>query len=167
MPVAKTMGIVVLAPFAASPESVEVATSTAAPPNEIGCQCRKPIILSFGKAIFDRDVLPFDETQFLQALAESCLEWALRAGRATAQISNDRLIGPLRPRGQRPRRGAAEQGDERAPFQLTKLHPLPRSQGSIANCKHQVRGSPQCGESEAINDRFGSWLCENADGAKN
>src|SRR5262249_45950023 len=38
--------------------------------NQIGHQRLKPIILSLGPAIFDRDVLTLNETCFLQTLAE-------------------------------------------------------------------------------------------------
>jgi len=36
-------------------------------PNEIGCQCRQPIVLILREAVFDRHVLPLDIAGFFQA----------------------------------------------------------------------------------------------------
>ena len=53
-------------------------------------------------------------------------------------------FGLLRAWGERPRRRAADQRDELATLQLSKLHPLPQAR-SEHNRLLSSKGSPQCG----------------------
>ena len=69
--VAKTIGIVVVAAFAASAAGVLVAAITATwRRTRSAAKRRQPIILAFRPAVFDRHVLALDIAGFLQALAE-------------------------------------------------------------------------------------------------
>jgi len=70
--------------------------------DQISHQSRQPIRVIFRRAVFDRNILPLDETCFLQALAERGHE-ARRVGkRRTAQEANHRHRGLLRARSERP-----------------------------------------------------------------
>ena len=68
-PVVNTIGTVVVAAFAASAEEV-ADNHSHRPVNQIGHQCRQPIELIVGPAVFNRDILALYEAHFLQALAE-------------------------------------------------------------------------------------------------
>jgi hypothetical protein len=65
---------------------------------------------------------------------------------ATNNADAPHSLALLRPRRERPRGRAAEQRDELAPFQLTKLHALtPAKVTAYWIGEHQVRGLPPCG----------------------
>ena len=85
--------------------------------NQIGHQFRQPIELIFGPAIFDRDVLAFDIAGFFQALANASQTVCVSRRAMWGREPNHRHRRLLRPRQKRPRRSAAEKGDE-----LTALH---------------------------------------------
>src|SRR5262249_10887050 len=71
---------------------------------------------SLRPAIFDRDVLTLDVTGFVQATAERGRHGSVRLSRLSIQESDHRHRRLLRARAERPRRRAAEQRDELAPF---------------------------------------------------
>jgi hypothetical protein len=71
-------------------------------------QRRQPIDLVVGPAVFDRDVLAFDQARVFQALAE-CTQ-AVSFGRRGVEKSDHRHRRLLRMRRERPRRRAAECG---------------------------------------------------------
>src|SRR5262249_4727121 len=114
VPTLKTMGIVVVAPLAAS-------TAGAPPPetitltDEIGDQCRKSVVLTFRPTVFDRHILAFDITRFLQTLAERPDLLPQRSGRSGIEEADHGHRRLLRARRERPRNcRAAEQSDELA-----------------------------------------------------
>src|SRR5262249_41556425 len=84
-------------------------------PDELGGQCRQPIIVALRPAIFDRQILSLDIVGFTQSLAECCQNrfiWS-RQGAAEKAHHWHRLL--LRARRQRPSRyRAADQGDDLA-----------------------------------------------------
>src|SRR5262249_7893905 len=93
--------------------------------NEIGRQYWQSIKLILGPAVFDRHVLAHDIASLLQALAERPQPFRDRIGRSGVQIPDHWHRRLLRPRRERPADGrAAEQRDELAALQLTKLHAL-------------------------------------------
>ena len=67
------MGIVVVAALAANAETAPPRRRDHGDPsaNQFGRQRRQPIDLTFGPAVFDRDVLALDIADLLEALAES------------------------------------------------------------------------------------------------
>ena len=69
-PVAKTIGIVVVAPWPRVPNGVSADDHGHLPANQVGRQRRQTVGLILRPAIFDRDVLALDIACFLQALAE-------------------------------------------------------------------------------------------------
>jgi hypothetical protein len=62
----------------------------------------------------------------------------------------------LRARRERPRRRAAEQHDEFAPFQLTKLHSLPQPGFSQHNGLPRIKGLAAVRHFDQTDDRCGS-----------
>src|ERR1700730_17635564 len=70
-------------------------------------------------------VLTIDVTGFLQTLAERGHVRRVSLWRCAVEESDHRQRWLLRPRFERPRDGTAEQCDELAPFQSTKLHSRP------------------------------------------
>src|SRR5262245_43621479 len=69
--VVKTMGMVVVAAFAAIAAGVLVGGNHAhLTTNEFARQCRQSIVLALCPVVFDRDVAPLDVTRFIEALAE-------------------------------------------------------------------------------------------------
>jgi len=78
---------------------------------QIGDQSRQPIEVIIRRAVFDRDVLAFDEARFLQALTERGYEVRGIGERRTAEKPDHRHRRLLRPCRQRPcGRCAAERG---------------------------------------------------------
>ena len=77
--------------------------------NQILRERRQPIAHAVGPAVFDRDVLAFEETSFLQALPEGGHEVDRVDKRADAQKADHRHRRLLRPCRERPRCCAAEQ----------------------------------------------------------
>jgi len=85
-------------------------------PDEVLRQPRQPVILTLGRAILDRDVLPLDIAGFLEALAERRHQVGRSFNRRASQKTDHRQRRLLRPRRERPRDSrAAEQCDELAP----------------------------------------------------
>jgi hypothetical protein len=41
-------------------------------PKQVADECRQPIVLALGPAIFDRNVLPLDVSALFQSLMECC-----------------------------------------------------------------------------------------------
>src|SRR6516225_3914816 len=75
------------------------------------------ICTSLSPSILHRDGPTFDPTKFAEALQECrYLEIINRRCHWAKEPNGRQLRGLLRPRHQRPRRRAAEPGDERAPF---------------------------------------------------
>jgi hypothetical protein len=87
------------------------------PVDQIGRQCRQPIVLAVRVAVFDRHVAAFGMTGFAQAFAECGEEMGELGRRGAVQISNHRHR-LLRARRERPSRRAAEQSDELWPLQV-------------------------------------------------
>jgi hypothetical protein len=74
---------------------------------------------------------PSTKPRFGEPLAET--NWHGRAGGdPTVEKTDNRHRRLLRPRRKRPRRRAAEKGDELASFQMIELHSIPASLGRIA-----------------------------------
>src|ERR1700730_17911612 len=48
--------------------------------NKISCQCRQLVVMALGPAIFDRDILAFDEPGRFQAYAERAQQDCVRIG---------------------------------------------------------------------------------------
>ena len=113
--------------------------------------------MTFGPAIFDRDVQTFRETGFAQSLAECRHETRQGRGRCTVEIAYHRHRRLLRARNERPRYCAAEKRDEIAPFQSIELHPLPQpwtdKDSGLAGIKS---GLGALRDFDATFDRFGS-----------
>src|SRR5262249_12472090 len=82
-----------------------------------GRDFRHVVVSAFEPSVFDRDVLPFDESGVTQTFSEgSEIERGI-VERAEADVSDRRLHLLLRTRRERPRRRrAAEPRDELAPF---------------------------------------------------
>src|SRR5262249_22661698 len=85
-------------------------------------QCRKSVVLTFRPTVFDRHILAFDITRFLQTLAERRDLLAQRSGRSGIEEADHRHCRLLRARCERPRSRAAEQRDE-----LAALHSITSS----------------------------------------
>src|SRR5262245_47641031 len=88
-------------------------------------------MLAFGKAECEQNVIAFDIACLLQALTK-CAQ-TLRERCSSAKKPNHRHRRLLRARRERPRRRAAEQRDELAPFQCPGPPVLPT--GSIARLR--------------------------------
>jgi hypothetical protein len=84
------------------------------PANQLGRKVGESFHL-LGPAVVDRYVLALDIAGFFEALAESAQPLGNGFGRSDLEKSDDPHHRLLCPRRQRPRRRAAEQGDERAP----------------------------------------------------
>jgi hypothetical protein len=109
----KTMGIVVVAAWAASAAGVLPGVATT---DQIGRHSRQSIVLAVRPAIFDRHVLSIDIPHLAQALAEG--EQTARPGvrRCAAEEPDHRHRRLLRARRERPRGcRAAEQRNELTP----------------------------------------------------
>jgi hypothetical protein len=95
---------------------------------ERDCQFAKPLRIALCPNVIDCNVAPLDQAIFFQALLE--LLHIVRIPRLWARCIEERdarhaaVLAACRGR---PRRSAAEERDELAPLQLTKLHPLPLS----------------------------------------
>src|SRR5262249_202821 len=97
--------------------------------NQLGRQLRQPVELTLSPAIFDRHVLALDIAGVLEALAECAHTVRKRIGRCTAEEPDHRHCRLLRARCERPRRRAAEKGNE-----LATLHIRVHSITSSASC---------------------------------
>src|SRR5262245_56418786 len=96
--------------------------------NEIGRERRQPIQLSLRPAIFDRDVLTLDVTDFVQATAERDHIGSVRLSGLSIQESDHGHRRLLPENDERPSsHRTAEQRDELTPLELTQLHPLPQA----------------------------------------
>ena len=83
---------------------------------QIGHECRQPLIVAFRPAIFDRQVLAFDVSGFFQALAERGGIWREIATSRAMEESDCRHRRLLRQHSERPVRShPAEKRDELAP----------------------------------------------------
>ena len=124
--VVKTMGIVVVAAFAARCPGRIGDDHGHLTTNQLSRHRRHSVVLPLRPAIFDRHVLALDIAGFLQALTERGHHGRVPARRCAVEEPDHRHRRLLRPRRQRPRRRAAEQGDELAPPQVVELHLQPR-----------------------------------------
>src|SRR5262249_41628144 len=64
------------------------------PVDEIRCEARQPVEMTFGPAVFDADVLTFNVTSFLQPRAECVLKECARVGSSDIKES-DHWLGRL------------------------------------------------------------------------
>ena len=97
-------------------------------------------------AVFDCDVLTFDEAAFLETLAECRHKVRNVLGRQNMDEADDRHRRLLCPRRERPRHRRAGKRDELAPLQLTELHPLsPTMERQHSGLTSISQGSLQCG----------------------
>src|SRR5262245_11247173 len=84
--------------------------------DQIGRQCRQPIVLLLRPAILDGDIPTLDKASFAQAMAEGAQPARVPVGGCAAEIPDHRQPSLLRPRRNRPRRcRTADQRDELAP----------------------------------------------------
>jgi hypothetical protein len=115
-------------------------------PGQIGIT----LVMPLGGIAFDDQILSFDVSQAAKLTEERapCAPPASfrKKGSRDCRMEN-RYPAPrcrlLRPRRERPRRCAAEQRDELAPFPLTQLHPVPSGPGRhrrISDCSGSVSG---------------------------
>src|SRR5262249_50299600 len=85
-------------------------------PHQFRRQCRQPIELIVGPAVFDSDVLALDKACVFQALAESTQPGRVSIGRRGVEEPDHRHTRLLRPRRERPcGYTAAEKCDEFPP----------------------------------------------------
>jgi hypothetical protein len=99
--------------------------------HEIVGERSQSIVLSISPTIVEGDVSTLDEAGIIQTLPDHCHERRVDGRRTGAENSDHRHLRLLRVRRQRPRRHtAAEQPDELASFQLTKLRRQPRARGT-------------------------------------
>src|SRR5262249_58704428 len=118
--VAKTMGILVVAAFAASAgRSPPITAITALAVNQFGRQCGQLIVLIVRPAVFDRCVLALVVAGFLEALPKRRHMCGVYLCRWAAKERRER------PRGRR----AAEKRDELAPFHCPSAPVLSRMKG--------------------------------------
>src|SRR6516162_3610661 len=98
--------------------------------------------------MLDGDVSTLDKAGFAQSLEESSHPTWVLAGRSAMQISDPRHYRLLRARRERPRRRAAESGDEIAPSKVNAHLPLPRPRrlGISAHARLPRTGSRLQGE---------------------
>src|SRR5262249_17474201 len=97
-------------------------------------QCRQPIELILGPAVFDRYVLALDIAGVFEPLAKSAQTIHQRVRRPAVEHPDHRHCGLLRLRSERPRCRAAEQRHELAAPQLPKSHgAIPSQGGSLAD----------------------------------
>jgi hypothetical protein len=80
--------------------------------NKIGREARKPVNMTFGPVIFDRDVLTVDVTGFAESSSKGGREVGVYVGPADMEESDHRLAGLLCARRQRIKRGSAQKSDE-------------------------------------------------------
>src|SRR5215472_15426885 len=101
--------------------------------NQIGCHRSEPIILKFGPAILNGDVLRFNIARFAQSLTEGGQREGVGFGRSGCEIPDHRHRRLLRARCERPRsRRAAEQRDElAAPHSITSSAATSRPGGTV------------------------------------
>src|SRR5262245_59587728 len=85
--------------------------------DQIRCQFRQTIVLTFRPTVRDQNIVAFDIAGFIEAFSKCGQPMGLCASRRAAEKSNHRHCRLLRPRRERPRgRRAAEQRDEVAPL---------------------------------------------------
>ena len=71
-------------------------------PNEIGRQCRKPVVLIVREAVFDRHGLALDIASFFQAAAKSVHELGVVTGAPATEETDHRHRWLLGARSERP-----------------------------------------------------------------
>src|SRR5262249_48243440 len=111
--------------------------------DELGCDFVIALVASLRPAILDSDGAALDPAKFTQPLHEGRGPRIPVQRRARPQKADGPQLRLLRTRGERPRgRRAAEQRDEVAALQLTKLHspPLAGSPCSIADRQGSSQG---------------------------
>src|SRR5262245_44970159 len=93
--------------------------------DQVGRQCRQPIILTVGPAVFHRHILVLDITDFLQALTNRSNIGRVRRGGRAAEKTNHPHRQLLLARREPPRCRSAEQRDELASSSVKHGLPLP------------------------------------------
>src|SRR5262245_13423878 len=94
-------------------------------PDELGGDLGKSLVASLGPAILDCEIAAVAPPQFPQSPNKGGSPFALCRCRTGAQQANDRWLALLRARRQRPRRRAADERDELAPFHCPRPPVLP------------------------------------------
>jgi hypothetical protein len=99
------------------------------------------VVFAMCPPVFDRDVLALDVTDVTQASVKSRKKLACQFERCKVEKPDHRRRRLLRLRHNGPRRRAAEQGDEAAPFQLIEFRRVAaiRKARSIPEGGDQVR----------------------------
>src|SRR5262249_36029777 len=97
--------------------------------NQIGHQCRQPIVLALQPVVLDSDVLPFDVTGFLETFTECGHITRADFRRPRVKKTDHWHRRLLRPRRQRPCHRAAEQRDELAAFHSITSSAVASSEG--------------------------------------
>lgn len=100
------------------------------PPNQVGRQCWKAVILAVRRPIFDDYVASFDITGFAKALAKRFHQICGKFIRCTIEKSNyrHRLLSAC---GQRPSRRASDETNKLAPHHVDCPEPI---RGDHLNC---------------------------------
>jgi hypothetical protein len=86
--------------------------------NQIGGQRWQSIVSILGPAVFDRDILALQIAGLFQPLPDGLYAESVSLRRSGKEQADHRHRRLLRARRERPRRRAAEEGDERAPFHV-------------------------------------------------
>ena len=113
-PTPKTIGMVLVAPLAASTDGVLIVASTAnVQSNQMSSQVRQLVIISVGPSVLNRNIPAFVVTSSAKALTKRRHKMCRCVGGCGVRISNHRHPGLLRARRERPRtRGGAKNSDE-------------------------------------------------------
>ena len=144
---ANTIGIAVVAPFAAMVGGLAAAgdNHVDSAGNQLGGHAWKPIKIPVCPAVFDGHVLALSIAVLAQALAKRGDKGASRTGRPAVQEADHRHRLLLRTGAERPTRSAAEQRNEGAPLHIVPVQLKPSdlsTSDTVAGdrCKPRTRG---------------------------
>src|SRR5207342_874186 len=98
---------------------------------EIGSQYRQTIVVTLGPAVFNKHIVTFDITSFIQAAVERGNHRCISFGRSAIDEPNHWHRRLLRPRRERPNGGSAS--NERD--ELTSPHIRSQDQGTIVSAQ--------------------------------